>query len=53
MVMNIAIILNDFLKCEFNNSKILIAKYENVHKFLEAMPKFVWIWKFCESQVVM
>jgi hypothetical protein len=27
--------------------------YENVHKLLEAMPKFVQIWKHCEGQVVM
>jgi hypothetical protein len=30
-----------------------MARYENVHKFLETMPEFVWIWKFCEGQVVM
>jgi hypothetical protein len=35
------------------NSKILIARYENVHKLLEAMPKFVWILKLYEGQVVM
>jgi hypothetical protein len=28
-------------------------KYDNVHKFLEAMPKFVWTQKLCEGQVVM
>jgi len=30
-----------------------IIGYENVHKLLEAMPKFVWIQKICEGQVVM
>jgi hypothetical protein len=34
---------------QIKNSKILLVKYENVYKFLEAMPEFVWIWK----QVVM
>ncbi len=53
MVMYIAIILNQLcFLCEFKNSKLLITRYENVHKLLEAMPKFVWIWKFCEGQVV-
>jgi hypothetical protein len=33
--------------------QILMARYENVHKLLEAMPEIVWIWKVCESQVVM
>jgi len=52
--MYIAIIFNELcFLCEFKNSKILIAKYENVHKFLEAMLKFMWIWKLCEGQVVM
>jgi hypothetical protein len=32
---------------------MLIIMYENVYKFLEAMPEFVWIWKLCEGQVVM
>jgi hypothetical protein len=53
MVMCIAIIFNELcFLCEFKNSKILIVKYENVHKFLKAMLKFVWIWKLCEGQVV-
>jgi hypothetical protein len=30
-----------------------LARYENVHKLLEAMLQFVWIQKICESQVVM
>jgi hypothetical protein len=33
--------------------QILIARYENVHKLLEAMLEFVWIWKLCEGQIVM
>jgi hypothetical protein len=50
MVMYIEIIFNElFFKSELKNSKILIVKYENVHKFLKAMLKFVWIWKFCEG----
>jgi hypothetical protein len=54
MVMYIAIIFNELcFECEFKNSKILIVKYENVHKLLEAMREFVWIWKLCEGQVVM
>ncbi len=53
MVMCIAIIFNELcFLCEFKNSKILIVKYENVHKFLKAMLKFVCIWKLCEGQVV-
>ncbi len=52
--MYIAIIFNELcFQCEFKNSKIFIAKYENVDKFLESMPEFVWIWKLCEGQVVM
>jgi hypothetical protein len=43
----------NYFLCELKNSKILMARYENVHKFLETMPEFVWIWKFCEGQVVM
>jgi hypothetical protein len=54
MVMCIAIIFNEFcFQCKFKNSKILIIMYENVHKFLETMLEFVWIWKLCEGQVVM
>ncbi len=54
MVAYIAIIFNELcFKWEFKNSKILIAGYENVHKLLEAMPEFVWIWKLCEGQIVM
>ncbi len=54
MVTYIAIIFNEFyFYCEFKNSKILVTRYDNVHKLLEAMPKFVWIWKLCEDQVVM
>ncbi len=30
-----------------------VTRYENVGKFLEALPKFVSIQKFCEGQVVM
>jgi hypothetical protein len=30
-----------------------VVGYEIVHKLLEAMPKFVRIWKLYESQVVM
>jgi hypothetical protein len=30
-----------------------VARYEIVHKLLEPMPKFVWIRKLCEGQVVM
>jgi hypothetical protein len=41
-----------FFKWKFQSSKILIVKYENVHKFLKAMLEFVWIWKLCEGQVV-
>jgi hypothetical protein len=37
----------------FKKSKILVARYENVHKLLEAMLEFVSIWKLCEGQVVM
>jgi hypothetical protein len=45
MVMYITIILDDFFfSCEFKILKILIARYENVLKFLKAMLKFVWIW---------
>jgi hypothetical protein len=29
-----------------------VVGYEIVHKLLEAMPKFVWIHKICEGQVV-
>jgi len=48
MVMYIAI--NELcFWCKFQNSKILIARYENVHKFLEVVPDFVWIWKLCEG----
>jgi hypothetical protein len=54
MVTYIAIIFNElFFKFEFKNSKIFVARYENVHKLLEAMPMFVWIWKLCHGQVVM
>ncbi len=54
MVLCIAIIFKELcFQCKFKNSKILIVKYENVHKFLEAMLKFVWIWKLYEGQVVM
>jgi hypothetical protein len=54
MVMYIVIIFNELcFLCKFKISKILIVNYENVHKLLETMPEFVWIWKFCESQVVM
>jgi len=54
MVMYIAIIFNELcFLCKFKISKILIARYENVHKLLKAMPKFMWIWKLCEGQVVM
>jgi len=38
-----------FFNVIFKIPKILIARYENVHKFLKAMPKFVWIWKLCEG----
>jgi hypothetical protein len=39
----------------FCNSKIeLQSKLQNAHfSCSEAMLKFVWIWKFCEGQVVM
>jgi len=54
MVTYIVIIFNEFcLYGELKNSKILLARYENVHKLLEAMIEFVWIWTLCESQVVM
>jgi hypothetical protein len=54
MVTYITIIFNELcFYCEFKNSKILIIRNENVHKLLEAMLEFVWIWKLCEGQVVM
>jgi len=42
MVMYITIIFNEFcFYYELKNSKILIVRYENVHKLLEAMLEFV------------
>jgi hypothetical protein len=42
--------MNIVFNVNFKNSKIFIARYENVHKLVEAMPEFLWIWKLCESQ---
>jgi hypothetical protein len=54
MLTYIVIIFNELcFKCKLKISNILITRYENVHKFLEAMQEFVWIWKLCEGQVVM
>jgi len=52
-IVYIAITFNELcFQCKFKNSKILIARYENVHKFLKTMLKFVWIWKLYEGQIV-
>ncbi len=46
--------LQEIFKSRFGYDLVKkIAKYENVHKLLETMPKFVWIQKLCDGQVVM